>query len=139
MIEGEARGLSPGEQHHPLRPSHPLTPHPICLGHRGCGSPPPPPLPYAAVLPGGPETEPRSLSFGFLAQTPPPGLALANALPTRHLRDTNPHPPPPGSTLHRRFTRRARNRAKIARFRVFGPNPAPRPRIGERIAHPPPS
>jgi hypothetical protein len=85
MIEGEARGLSPGEQHHPLMPSHLLTPHPICLGHRGCGSPPPPATP-----------------------------------PRRH------------------FTRQARNRATIAWFRVFGPNPAPRPRIGERVAHPPP-
>ena len=85
VIEGEARWLSPGEQHHPLMPSHLLTPHPICLGHVAADHHHPPPLPHTAVLPGRPETEPRSLGFGFLA-----------------------------------------------------PNPAPRPRIGERVALPPP-
>ena len=139
VIEGEARGLSPGEQHHPLMPSHLLTPHPICLGHVAADHHHPPPLPHTAVLPGRPETEPRSLGFGFLAQTPLPGLALANAWPTRRLCDTNPHPLPPVTTLQLHFTRHTRNRATKARFRVFAPKPAPRPRIGERVAHPPPS
>ena len=69
VIEGEARGLSPGEQHHSLMPSHLLTPHPICLGHVAADHHHPPPLPHTAVLPGRPETEPRLLGFGFLAQT----------------------------------------------------------------------
>jgi hypothetical protein len=81
--------------------------------------------PYTSISCGTPETEPRMLGFGFLAQNPPPGLALANAWPTRHLRDTNPHPLPPVTTLHLHFMRHTRNRATNARFRVFGPKTHP--------------
>ena len=43
--------------------------------------------------------------FGFLAQPPPPGLALANAWSPCCLHLTSPHPPPPTITLHCHFTR----------------------------------
>jgi hypothetical protein len=78
------------------------------------------------------------LSFGFLAQTTPPALVLANAQHPRHLYVTNLHPPPLTITPHRSFTRHPQNRATNARFWVFGPNPAPRPRVGKHTAPTPP-
>ena len=73
-----------------------------------------------------------------VSNTKPPGLALANAQPLYRLHVINPHPQHPSITPYRRFTRRARNRATNARFRVFSPNPAPWPRVGERAAPLPP-
>ena len=60
-----------------------------------------------------------------MTQTPHPGLAFANAQPPRRFRALGPHPPPHTTTPHCCFTQRARNRATIAQFQVFGPNPAP--------------
>src|SRR5882762_8094691 len=54
--------------------------------------------PHTAVSYGVPETEPCKLNFGFLAQIPPPGFALANM-----------HPLPPSTTPHHHFTWRAQN------------------------------
>src|SRR5882762_4554256 len=95
-----------------------------------------PASPHTAVSHGAPETEPRMLGFGFLAQILPPGLALANAQPPFRLHVIYPHPPPPSITPHRRFTRRARNRATNARFRVFPQTPPPPPFLGEREGPP---
>jgi hypothetical protein len=64
-------------------------------------------------------------NFGFLAQPPPPGLALVNVQPPCHLHIINTHPPPPSITPHCHFTRRARNRATNARFLGFWLNPRP--------------
>jgi hypothetical protein len=94
----------------------------------------PPSSPQTAISHGTPETESRTLSFGFLAQPPPPGLALANAQhPCCHHAVDMP-PPPPSITPHCCSTRHAQNRVTNAQFRVFGPNPTPRPHGGERAA-----
>jgi hypothetical protein len=73
------------------------------------------------------------LGFGFLAQNPLPGLALANTRAPCCHHGINLHPPPHNITPHRRFTRHAQNRATNARFQFFGPNPARQPRVGERM------
>src|SRR5882762_9593053 len=98
-----------------------------------------PASPHTAISHGAPETEPRMLGFGFLAQILPPGLALANAQPPFRLHVIYPHPPPPSITPRCHFTLHARNRVTNARFRFFGLNPAPWPRVGEHAAPPPPS
>jgi hypothetical protein len=96
-----------------------------------------PPSPRPAVLHGTPKTEPQTLSFGFLVQTLPPALALANAQHPRHLHVTNPHPPPPTITLCHRFIWHPQNRATNTRFWFFfGPNPALWPHISKRAAPP---
>ncbi|KIM71255.1 hypothetical protein PILCRDRAFT_17231 [Piloderma croceum F 1598] len=77
----------------------------------------------AAVSHGAPETELQQLGFAFLAQTPSPSLAFPTERPHHHRHNNNTIP----SSLHIIpcccFTRRARNRAVTARFRVFDPNP----------------
>ena len=96
-------------------------------------------LSYAVVSHGTPKTEPRALGFWDFGPSPAPGFALANVQPPRCLCVINSHPPPPSITLHRCFTRHARNQATKARFsRVFGPNHINWPRIGEHPAPPPP-
>jgi hypothetical protein len=81
--------------------------------------------PYSAVSYSTPETELQTLGFGFLASTPPPGFALANAQPPWRLHAIHPHLPSPVIAPHRCFTRHARNRATNTRFWVFGLNPTP--------------
>ena len=63
---------------------------------------------------------------------------MANAQPPWRLRAIFLHPPPPSTTAHCRFTWHTRNRATNARFRGFGPKPAPWPHVVER-ATPQPS
>jgi hypothetical protein len=72
-----------------------------------------------------PKTEPQQLILGFWPQSPPPGLALANAQCPRCLHIINSHPPPPSIISHCYFTRHAQNRATNARFQDFGPKPRP--------------
>jgi hypothetical protein len=84
-----------------------------------------PPSPHPAVSRGTPETEPQTLGFWFLVQTPPPSLALANVQHPRCLHVTNTHPPHPTITPRRRFTRHPRNRATDAQFLSFWLNLRP--------------
>ena len=121
------------EQHNPT-PPYRLTPPPLHLGRCSRGSPPPPSFSHTAILHGTPEIKPQTLSFGVLAQNLPPGLALSNAQPPSHLRAIFPHQPPPSTTTYCHFTRHARNRATMAWIQAFGPNPAPRPLVGEGAA-----
>ena len=69
-----------------------------------------------------------------VSNTKPCGLALANTQSPYHLHVTNLHPPPPRIVLQGCFTQHAQNRATNARFWVFGLNPTPRLRVGERAA-----
>ena len=136
MIEGEARGLSPGEQHHPLRPSHPLTPHPICLGHHGCRSPPPPrhsPTPPFYQV--GPKPSHNRSVSGFWPKPHPSASHWRTHCPpgtfviptcTHHLLEA------PYIAISRGMPE---TKPRLLGF-GFWPKPRPQPRIGERIAHP---
>src|ERR1700674_4892885 len=98
-----------------------------------------PASPHTVVSHGAPETERQTLGFGFLPQPHPPRPALANARAPCCHRSINLHPPPPSITPRCHFTLHARNRVTNARFRFFGLNPAPSPRLDKHPAPPPPS
>ena len=81
-----------------------------------------PASPYATISHGMPETEPWALGFGILAQSPPPGLTLANMQP--------PQPPPchiptPTTSMHHPmplFYMAYRKPSDGCSFPVFSPN-----------------
>jgi hypothetical protein len=87
--------------------------------------------PHTTVSHGVPETEPRTLSFGFLAQILSLGLALANAQPASMQSMHTHHIQAPPHTY---FTRHAQHQATHAQFRVFGPHPTPWLRISKCTA-----
>ena len=101
-------------------PSHPYTPFSIAVSH------------------GAPETEPQWLGFVFLAQTPSPTSCFTNAPLHHHHHLVRTTIPPLCNVLHRCFTRHARNRATMARFRVFGSNPIPHLAFHEHTTPPQP-
>lgn len=78
-------------------------------------------------------------TFGHFGTNPLPHLVFANAPPRNRRRLVRPAPPPTSASLHLRLTWQTRNRATVARFRVFGLKPPPPRRVCERATPRPPS
>jgi hypothetical protein len=89
----------------------------------------PPPHPYAtspvAFSCGATETEPQRFGFGLWSKNPLPASRFTIARPHHHHHLVQTTTPSIRNVIHRRFTRRNRNRATAARFRTFDQNPLP--------------
>jgi hypothetical protein len=81
-----------------------------------------------------PKPSHHSSVSGFWPKPHPPASRWRTRSPHPCRCLISPCPPPLCIAPYRRFTRHARNRAITARFRGFGPNPTPPPRVGERAA-----
>jgi hypothetical protein len=112
-----------GTQPHPLPCVCERTTH----GHHRLlrAMPPPPATSHMRCLTGRPETKPRQLGFRFLAPNPCPLPCVCEWTTHDHHRLIQATPPPLIISHPHCLTWQIRNRATVARFSGFRPQPHP--------------